>query len=80
MPVKTDSAVTDLPFSSVFTAMTFSHFFSLSMYCPNNISVIPKLFLLAYHFELLYSVCVPPKLQLTRMSQTKKHTSVYKKN
>ena len=29
-----------------------------------------------YHFTILYSVYVPPKLHLTRISQTKQNTSV----
>ena len=44
--------------------------------CSQSLSVIPKLFLQAYYFELLFSVCVPSKLHLTGISQTKKYTSV----
>ena len=42
--------------------------------------VIPKLFIPSYNFELLYSVRVPPKLHLTRISQTINYASVDKKN
>ena len=50
----------------------------LSIYCFILVSrlVIPNFFLHAYHFELLYSVRLPPKLHLTRISRTKKYTSL----